>query len=260
MKAFYDAVRLGLFGGRINQSQIDGMNMILEVAPDMYVPQLAYVLATSYHETGRKMQPVSEIGKGRGKAYGKPVPPYNQTYYGRGDVQLTWLENYENAGRRLNIMLAQNPDLALDNNTSKRILVQGMIEGWFAGDKNGRHTLNRWINAKRKDFKGARRIVNGTDKAAQIAVYAKTFEAALIACDWQGQRNEHWRKASGFDEPVPDAAPVPLPTVAVGPEADFDDGGDGLPMTPPLDTKINAVGIVIVILAVVLFFIVKGFM
>jgi hypothetical protein len=186
LKPFYDVVRLSLFGGRISQSQIDGMNMILDVAPDMYVPQLAYVLATSYWETGRKMQPVSEIGKGRGKAYGKPVPPYGKIYYGRGDVQLTWLTNYEDAGRELNIPLAQNPDLALDSNTSKRILVRGMTEGWFAGDKNGRHTLNRWINAKRKDFKGARRIVNGTDKAAEIAVIAQKFINASTAQLYNG--------------------------------------------------------------------------
>ncbi|TOE35570.1 hypothetical protein CGJ43_25525, partial [Vibrio parahaemolyticus] len=55
---------------------------------------LAYVLATTYHETGHTMKPIEEWGKGQGRPYGEPDPETGQTYYGRGYVQLTWLANY----------------------------------------------------------------------------------------------------------------------------------------------------------------------
>ena len=54
-------------------------------------------------------------------AYGNPVPPYNQVYFGRGYVQLTWEKNYVLATRKLrergvvsrDVDLARNPDLAM---------------------------------------------------------------------------------------------------------------------------------------------------
>src|SRR3546814_8559602 len=53
---------------------------------------LADGLATAWHEAG--FEPVEEIGKGRGKAYGKPGK-YGQSQHGRGLVQVTWDSNYE---------------------------------------------------------------------------------------------------------------------------------------------------------------------
>src|SRR3546814_8571757 len=50
------------------------------------------LLATAWHEAG--FEPVEEIGKGRGKAYGKPGK-YGQSQHGRGLVQVTWDSNYE---------------------------------------------------------------------------------------------------------------------------------------------------------------------
>ena len=61
-----------LFGGKLKQSQVDGINGII-VAWDQYgdgnIQRLAYVLATAFHETAATMQPIREYGKGKGKKY-----------------------------------------------------------------------------------------------------------------------------------------------------------------------------------------------
>src|SRR5215471_2533387 len=95
-KFFFDSVRGSLFAGSMTQSQVDGMNMILDRAEQSGVDDrhLAYILATTFHETAQTMQPIAEYGKGKGKKYGVPAGPYNQVYYGRGFVQLTWYDNY----------------------------------------------------------------------------------------------------------------------------------------------------------------------
>lgn len=44
-----------------------------------------------------------------------------------------------------------------------------MVDGWFTGRK-----LSQYFEGK-IDYQGARRIINGTDKAIMIAGYAQTF-------------------------------------------------------------------------------------
>ncbi len=104
-------------------------------------------------------------------------------YRGRGYVQITGARNYRLATSRLGVDLVGSPDKALDPAIAAKIIIRGMIEGWFTGKK-----LSDYIGAK-VDYKGARRIVNGTDKAALIAGYADTIEAAL--------------RAAGADKPAP---------------------------------------------------------
>jgi hypothetical protein len=38
------------------------------------------MLAAAYHETGRKMQPVRQVGRGKDKAYGTAEPETGQTH------------------------------------------------------------------------------------------------------------------------------------------------------------------------------------
>jgi hypothetical protein len=57
---------------------------------------------------------------------------------------------------------------------SAKILVTGSLEGWFTGKK-----LGDYITLSNSDFKGARRIINGTDKASAIATIARAYDAAL---------------------------------------------------------------------------------
>lgn len=162
-------------GGKILQSQVEGANEILSAAQGLPIPHIAYLLATAWHETASTMQPIAEYGKGRGKAYGKPGK-YGQAQYGRGYVQLTWDDNYEKADKALGLngALMKDFNLAMQPTIAAQILVRGCEEGWFTGKK-----LSDYL----PDYVGARRVVNGTDKAQLIAGYAREFEAALRAAE-----------------------------------------------------------------------------
>lgn len=179
---FFDEVR-PLFG-KLSTSQVKGMEAKLSAFREASFPLswAAYAMATSYHETARRMTPVRE-GLSVSDTWRKRNLRY-YPYYGRGDVQLTWRENYAKADKELGLngALLSNLDLALDNDVSARVLVQGMKEGWFGGDKKGRHTLGRHLRndeASKAEFVPARRIVNILDKADLIAGIAVKFQAAL---------------------------------------------------------------------------------
>jgi putative chitinase len=209
--AFFTAIRSAPFAGSLTAEQVQGLEAKLDAFEEARWPLAwaAYGLATSFWETARTMQPVREIGKGRGRRYGVPAGPHGHVYYGRGDVQLTWLENYERAGAALGIDLVKRPDLALEPNTSARIMVRGMQEGWFAGDKKGRHTTARWLDGPRPDYVGARRIINGTDKAALIADIARAFEKALRAGGYDGVPDAVAKPPAAIPAPPPPDIPKP---------------------------------------------------
>ena len=145
--------------------------------------QAAYVLATAYWETARTMRPVREYG---GETYLRSKEYY--PYVGMGYVQLTWRNNYERASKELGVDFVSAPRLLLNPQFAAPILVRGMKEGWFTGKR-----LADYITLQHSDFRNARRIVNGTDKAASIAAIARDYDAAL--------------KAEGYGETV-----VPAPT------------------------------------------------
>lgn len=179
-QGFFTAVR-GLFGGQFNQSQVDGMNAIID-AFEHGLPQgddrwLAYMLATAFHETARTMQPVreafwlSEEWRRRNFRY--------YPYYGRGYVQLTWKYNYEKAGVAVGANLVADPDLAMRADISAAVMLIGMTKGWFRGDSQGRHTLARYFGRGVDDPRGAREIING--KEYKIVNGVRTLLADVIA-------------------------------------------------------------------------------
>lgn len=133
--------------------------------------QLAYILATAYHETAHTMKPVREYG---GENYLKAKKYY--PYVGMGYVQLTWKENYEKASKKLGVDFVKDPKKLLEPRYAAPILVDGMLEGWFTGKK-----LSDYITLTKSDFVNARRIVNGTDKASLIAGYASEYDKDLKA-------------------------------------------------------------------------------
>lgn len=192
-KLFFDSIRQSLFEGKLTQSQVDGINAKLKAINDAglgFGRRAAYIMATAYHETGivvdgklvRTMMPVEEMGKGKNRTYGynlkldgKRYYDTKNIFYGRGDVQLTWYDNYWKAGQKLGLNLIQNPELVLQPEVSAKILVLGMVEGWFTGKK-----LSDYFNAT-TDYIEARRIVNILDKAELIAGYALLFKKAFEA-------------------------------------------------------------------------------
>lgn len=175
---FFDYVRGHLFDGRLRQAQVNGLNAILDEWDARHARKddrwLAYMLATTHHETDRTMQPIEEYGKGRGLAYGLPDAETGCTYYGRGFVQLTWRANYARMGKRLNLDLVHKPERALRLDVATQILFLGMMEGSFTGKK-----LSDYFGPTVEDWVGARRIINGLDKARLIASHAKSYYAGI---------------------------------------------------------------------------------
>lgn len=186
-KMFFDRIRKTLFSGNLDQLQVDGITAKLEEFSNRGLEDLrwlAYILATSYHETGRRMTPVREGFANtdaaarhivRNHTYGHEDPTTHQVYYGRGDVQLTWRKNYDRMGNLLHIPLSTHPDLALQPAISAKILFEGMVGGLFTGKK-----LADYFNAQKTDWTNARRIVNALDRATLIKGYAIQFLSALL--------------------------------------------------------------------------------
>ena len=168
LSGFFNVVRKEF--GRLSQKQVNGYSAILAKAFELETPttHLAYMLATAYHETDATMQPIEEYGRGAGRAYGKPDPITKLRYYGRGLVQLTWKSNYDKYG------IALRPERALEMEMAVHIMFDGMTKGIFTGKK-----LGDYFTREHVDPVGARRIINGTDKAKKIAGYYDTFLRAL---------------------------------------------------------------------------------
>lgn len=136
------------------------------------LPQASYVLATACWETAHTVKPVREA-YWLSESWRKNNLRY-YPWYGRGYVQLTWEANYKKASQKLKTDFMKDPDKVMEPRYSSEILVLGSKEGWFTGKK-----LSDYINDTKVDYKGARRIINGTDKAAEIAKLAIQYEAAL---------------------------------------------------------------------------------
>jgi putative chitinase len=175
---FFDHVRASLFGGHMNQPQVNGMNAIVDhweanlaTSDDRW---LAYALATTFHETAFTMQPIEEVGHGRGHSYGDADPETGKRYYGRGFVQLTWKKNYAKMGDKLHVDLVNRPELALDREVATEVLFTGMIDGDFTGKK-----LGGYFSSGKDDWVNARKIINGLDHAGAIAQYGHKFYAAI---------------------------------------------------------------------------------
>jgi len=192
--AFFSSVRASLFDGRLTQKQVNGLKQIIAGCAAHKVTdkgQAAYLLATALHETARTMQPIKEFGTAayfrkmydiRGarpdvaRALGNIEQGDGAKFFGRGLVQITGRRNYADWSKRLGVDLVAEPDLALDPAFAVRILVEGATRGTFTGKK-----LADYIDGSKRNFAGARRIINGTDKAAVIAGYADRFLAPLNA-------------------------------------------------------------------------------
>jgi len=154
--------------GTLSQKQVEGFDAFFNEFEHRGLTDyrfLAYMLATAWHETAKTMQPIEEYGKGKGKAY-------DGKYYGRGYVQLTWLENYRKATAKntKGWDFVLHPELALQVEPSIWICFEGMINGWFTTKK-----LSQYFNGTINDPIGARKIINGTDKAELIANYHLKF-------------------------------------------------------------------------------------
>jgi len=195
---FFAGIRQKPFPGKLLANQVQGCNAILDEWERRGLTDLrwlAYMLATTKWETNHTMQPIKEGGS---LAYLKSKKYW--PWYGRGYVQLTWEDNYRKfRDRVMNLFKADivsNPDDAMQPDVAAFIMFEGMINGEFTGKK-----LSQYFN-ETADWVGARRIINGTDKAEAIADIARQFFAAL---GWQ-------------DEPVPIGQPPDIESAPISPE------------------------------------------
>ncbi len=195
---FFAALRAsGLLGPTLDQGEVDGTNALLTACGSAnWGPKwTAYALATAYHETAATMEPIMERG-GRGyftakydvqgdnparaRRYGNTTPGDGPRYCGRGYVQLTWKLNYARFEGLLGVPLLDDPNLAMQPDIAAKIMIIGMRDGVFTGKR-----LGDYITTTNADWVGARRVINGVDKAAKIAEYAQKFHAMLLAGGWR---------------------------------------------------------------------------
>ncbi|WP_027684343.1 hypothetical protein [Rhizobium leguminosarum] len=191
-KKFFNIVKLRLHGGTLKQPQVNGYTFLLDAWEQGYAgtyptQYLAYALATAFHETAETMMPIHEYGAisyfdkydtGKMATVLGNTPAKDGDGYlwrGRGYVQLTGKRNYLYASSALKLpVIVANPDSATDPHIAAQIMFSGMINGWFTGKKLKDYNLPTGFQKV-----NARRIINGTDKAAKIAGHYDDYTAAL---------------------------------------------------------------------------------
>jgi len=184
--AFYATLVAKL--GRLSDMQRQGIKAVLTACAGAPLAHAAYMLATAWHETGKKMEPVREafwLSEEWRKTHLRYYP-----WYGRGYVQLTWDYNYKKAdaeAAKAGLIkageLMANRDLAMRPDIAALVMRKGMDEGWFTGVKLSAVLPMSGV-ADREHYTNARTIINGHDKADLIEDYAQVFERALRDGGW----------------------------------------------------------------------------
>lgn len=158
---------------------IDSLFFLIE-ADDKWtnIKQLASFLAQTGHETGWTYKPVKENRASKTtqpKVWAKQEKYWSSGFYGRGLIQVTWKTNYEKFSKILGVDLVADPDKALQPTNSYIIASVGMRDGLFTKFK-----LSDFITDTKCDYAGARKIVNGIDRARDIENYSKNIENILV--------------------------------------------------------------------------------
>ncbi len=195
LETFFKEVRSFFPRKRLTKSQVENIKVIIDTWQREYPEQsdncLAYLLATAFHETAHRMEPIKEYGSkrranrlygvegrnpSRARKMGNTMRGDGARYMGRGYVQLTWKSNYKKLGEHVGLDLVKKPNLALEPEIAAQALVYGCMSGMFTGKE-----LTDYCNESKTDYVNARLVVNGKDKANLIAGYAMNFSEAIEA-------------------------------------------------------------------------------
>lgn len=212
---FFASVRKPVFNGSISQSQVDGLEAIIDASAKLGVNDLrmiAYAMATPMIETGGTYEPVTEnlnysVDALKSK-FGNRISSADAAKYGRTAMQKAnqeaianiiyggeWGKNnlgntnhgdgYRYIGRGLvqltgrrnyaKFGLEDKPEDAVHVKSAAEIMVKGMRDGLFTGKKFSDYF---GTNAQ---WVQARRMINSLDKAEEISAYAQKFHTALKA-------------------------------------------------------------------------------
>ncbi|MFW5703215.1 MAG: hypothetical protein ACOCXQ_00065 [Patescibacteria group bacterium] len=216
---FEQKVGRGGIGGAQRQAYSERMPYIYTELKKtkVSIPQAAYIMGTAHHESGglvymKEQGSDSYLSQYNGRSdLMNCVPGDGPRYPGGSFVQLTGRINYTkytqkqkrlndtvglNSGCGSNLRsryqtivdhsttlydkpnLLVNPELLHSNiPVGAQILVNGMMQGTFTGA-----ALPKYVTANVKNYRGARAVVNGTDRDDLIAGYAGSAELALKAC------------------------------------------------------------------------------
>lgn len=203
----------GLFAGGLTKAQRNGIDTILDYwdsRPDLTdLRWLACYLGTPHHETARKMQPVIEtcgprettnpsvdtaIARLERAFAGGKMPWVKRRYWakdakglswlGRGLPQVTHYPNYLKAEQKTGHKFTSDPAIMLQTGPAVEVMFKAMQEGWFTGKK-----LRDFFAGTKCDWRGSRRIINGTESADKVAAYCKLYYSALTLAD-KGQEHK----------------------------------------------------------------------
>lgn len=161
---------------------------------------LAYIIATMRKETNDTFAPVVEgyyipASKRAGALYNYyaknnpgalrtifPNGRYGINFTGRGDVQITHNYNYDKFRQLVldkypNKDIVANPEFACEPDIAFLIMEEGMTRSdlTFRDENFTGFTLEQFLNDKKLDWTGARKIINGKDCANEIAKYAIAY-------------------------------------------------------------------------------------
>jgi predicted chitinase len=190
---------------KLNQKSVENLRSLLFYLNAYYenysevvgLHELSYMLATVRHEAYNfkeaeffssrpesgsfsyfdKYDPVlaaDENQRVRARNYGNTEKGDGYKYRGRGLVHITWKVNYQKFSDILGVDLVGNPHLAAELRYSVPIMMIGMIRGSFTGRK-----LSHYFDEGKKDYRGARKIINRMNESELIASYAERFGSIL---------------------------------------------------------------------------------
>jgi putative chitinase len=205
--AFYDWLRDNhMLGPKISASEFRGCDAITRACATAAWPIsfTAYALGTAYLETAHQMLPVREaywLSDSAANTYfrrmydplgarpevakrlGNTQPGDGILFPGRGYPQLTGRANSVKASAALGVDRVGHPERALEPEIAAEIMIHGMGEGWFTGRKLSDYQTTTGP-ATLEQYTPARHIVNGSDRAADVAGFAVGFQTALGAGKW----------------------------------------------------------------------------
>jgi putative chitinase len=197
-KATYNNIRIKF--GKLSTKQVEGFEAtfnewelwVSKKWTDNDPRKLSYIIATDWHEGGTTMQPIKEIGgneyyvrlywtnRRKAKQLGNLSAQDAIDFCGKGKPQITGRFNYTKMGKLLGYPLDKKPDLMFDLKIATEVMFEGMLTGRsFKGDFAGKHLAN-YFNATTDDALGARKIINGTDKALLIKKHHDNFLKCIV--------------------------------------------------------------------------------